>query len=377
VEHSIDSNESRSSANTQGSAASHTRREFVKTAAVIGAAIVGFPAIIRAEDKAATKPVILGSGDHSYEWVDNWAKLPDGKKFGNTHAVVETADGRIFIHNASPTGDTTCIFDPDGKFISSWGQKFDASFQKNAHGMDLRKENGAEFLYLANTFNHKVYKTTLDGEVVLELEFPKQARDVKDGSIVPDYQGPDKYNPTFIALPDNGDFYVTDGYGSNYVHRYNAKGEYIQSWGGAGKEPGKLHQPHGIWIDTRGGAEPTVLVADRANVRLQWFTLDGKFIKMVTDELRHPCMFDQRGTDLLIPDLKGRVTLFDKDNKLITHLGDNPNKKQWANNGVKQADTQPGIFCTPHSARFDSKGNIFVVEWLPYGRVTKLKKVDA
>jgi Rieske Fe-S protein len=67
----------------------------------------------------------------------------------------------------------------------------------------------------------------------------------------------------------------------------------------------------------------------------------------------------------------------DQDNKLITHLGDNPNKKQWANHGVKQQDTQPGIFVTPHSARFDKQGNIFVVEWLPYGRVTKLKTLNA
>jgi hypothetical protein len=337
----------------------------------VGAAIAGFPAIAGAQDKAGDKPVIVGTGDHTYEWIENWAKLPDGKKFGNTHSVVETADGRIFIHNASPTGDSTCIFDPDGKFISSWGKEY----SHGAHGMDLRNENGKEFLYLAPTSMHKVFKTTLEGEVLMELEFPKQAMHEENGAQVPDYSGPAKYVPTFIALPENGDFYVTDGYGSNYIHRYNNKGEYLQSWGGTGKEPGKFSCPHGIWVDTRMGAEPTLVVADRANVRLQWFTIDGKFIKMVTDELRHPCMFDQRGGDLLVPDIDGRVTIFDKDNKLITHLGDNPNKKQWFNNGVKQKDTQPGIFCTPHSARFDSKGNIFVVEWLPYGRVTKLMKV--
>jgi hypothetical protein len=355
-----------------------SRREFVHgTAAVIagiGAAVaIGFPTILRAQDKAATKPLILGSGEHTYEWVDDWAKLPDGKVFGDTHAVVETADGRIFIHNASPTGDSVCIFDPDGKFISSWGKQFAAG----AHGMDLRSEAGKEYLYLAPTKQHKVFKTTLDGEVVMELDFPSQARDVKDGQIVPDYTGPTKYVPTFIALPDNGDLYVTDGYGSNYVHRYNIKGEYLQSWGGTGTEPGKFKCPHGIWVDTRIGAEPTILVADRANVRLQWFTLDGKFIKLVGDELRHPCMFHQRGGDLLIPDLKGRVTLFDQNNKLITHLGDNPDKTQWANHKVKRENTQPGVFVTPHSARFDRQGNIFVVEWLPYGRVTKLKKLTA
>jgi hypothetical protein len=360
-------------AETKAESTDLSRREFAKAAALATAAISGFPAILRAQDKAAAKPVIVGTGDHTYEWVDNWAKLPDGKRFGNTHAVVQTADGRILIHNASPTGDATCVFDPDGKFITSWGNQF----ANGAHGMDLRTEGGKEFLYLAPTSQHKVFKTTLDGEVVLELDFPKQARDVKDGVVVPDYKDAGGFVPTFVALPSTGDFYVTDGYGQSYIHRYAGDGTYLQSWGGRGKEPGKLNCPHGIWADTRGGGETTLVVADRANVRLQWFTLDGKFIKMVTDELRHPCMFDQRGTDLLVPDLKGRVSLFDKDNKLITHLGDNPNKSQWANNGVKPADLTPGAFCTPHSARFDSEGNIFVVEWLPYGRVTKLKKVSA
>jgi TAT (twin-arginine translocation) pathway signal sequence len=349
-----------------------SRRSFVKATAVAGVMAAGFPAIVGAQDKSATKPIIMGTGDHTYEWVDNWGKLPDGKKFGNTHAVVETADGSIYIHNMSPTGDATCVFDPDGNFITSWGKEFAGG----AHGMDLRKEDGKEFLYLAPTTMHKVFKTTLDGKVLMELDYPKQAVHQANGQPIPDYKDEKKYVPTFIALPDTGDFYVADGYGSNYVHRYNNKGEYVQSWGGTGKEPGQFRTPHGIWVDTRG-PDPLLVVADRSNVRLQWFDYNGKFIKMVTDELRHPCMFDQRGGDLLIPDLMGRVTLFDKDNKLICHLGDNPNKKEWANNGVKQKDTQPGIFCTPHSARFDSKGNIFVVEWLPYGRVTKLKKVSA
>jgi hypothetical protein len=349
-----------------------SRRQFVGTAV----ATIAFPAIVGATDKAATRPVRLGTGDHTYEWVDNWPQLPPGKRFGETHAVVETADGRILIHNQSPTGDATCVFDPDGKFIASWGQRF----AKGAHGMDLRVENGQEFLYLTPTTQHKVFKTTLAGEVVMELDYPKGARDVRNGQVVPDYTGPKKFVPTFTAFAPGdggGDFYVTDGYGSNYVHRYTAKGDYVQSWGGAGAEPGRLNCPHGIWCDTRQGREPTLVVADRANARLQWFTLDGKLVRIVARDLRHPCHFHQRDGDLLVPDLKGRVTLFDKDDQLICHLGDNPDPKQWANHGVPQRDLQPGVFCTPHSARFDRDGNIFVVEWLPYGRVTKLRKVTA
>ncbi len=353
-----------------------SRRAFVKSAAVTAAVTAGFPAILRATDKAGDKPPILGTGDHTYEWQGDWAKLPDGKAFGETHAVVELADGRILIHNASPTGDATCAFDPDGKFITSWGKPF----AKGAHGMDLRTEDGKEVLYLAPTTQHKVVKTTTDGQVLTTLEYPRQARDARAGRPVPDYTSASKYVPTFTAFgpaagSSAGDFYVADGYGQSYVHRYAADGTYLQSWGGLGTDPGKLNCPHGIWLDTREGREPTLVVADRANVRLQWFTLDGKYLRTVDHDLRHPCHFHQRGGDLLVPDLKGRVTLFDRDDNLICHLGDNPDQTQWANHGVKRADTRPGVFCTPHSARFDAAGNIFVVEWLPYGRVTKLRRV--
>jgi hypothetical protein len=215
----------------------------------------------------------------------------------------------------------------------------------------------------------------LKGEKVLEIGYPKDAKNSKGELCYPDEK---KYVPTFIAFApgENADFYVTDGYGSHYVHRYNFKGEYISTFGGHGSGEGQLNCPHGIWCDTRDPSNPTIVVADRANVRLQWFTLDGKYIKMVTQELRHPCHFDQQGTDLLIPDLKGRVTIFDKENKLITHLGDNPDKSQWANHGVKREQLKPGDFCTPHGAIWDRAGNIFVTEWLPYGRVTKLRKVS-
>ena len=349
-----------------------TRREFLRSAA----AAVVFPAIVGATDKAATRPVVVGTGEHTYEWVDDWAKLPDGKRFGDTHAVVETADGRILVHNQSPTGDATCVFDPDGTFITSWGSRF----AKGAHGMDHRIEDGQEFLYLTPTTQHKVFKTTLTGEVVLELDYPKQARDVRDGRVTPDYAGPQTFVPTFTAFGPNGDFYVTDGYGSSYVHRYTAAGTYVQSWGGLGVEPGRMNCPHGIWCDTRDGRgglprEPTLVVADRANVRLQWFTLDGKLVRLLDHDLRHPCHFHQRGGDLLVPDLKGRVTLFDRDDNLICHLGDNPDAAQRGNHGVPRRDTRPGVFCTPHSARFDRAGNVFVVEWLPYGRVTKLRRM--
>src|SRR5205823_10385374 len=136
---------------------------------------------------------------------------------------------------------------------------------------------------------------------------------------------------------------------------------------------GQLAEPHGIWTDTRDPANAKVVVADRANHRLHYFTLDGKFDSLVPHDLRRPCHFDQRGTDLLIPDLEGRVTIFDKDNKLITHLGDNPDPAKRAKNRVPDDQRVAGQFCSPHGAIWDRAGNIYVGEWLWDGRVTKLR----
>jgi hypothetical protein len=350
-----------------------SRRTVLKSAAAGAVSAVAMAAgapLVKAAMKADSNTKIVGTGNHTYEVIDNWAKRPADKPWGDTHMVQEVADGRIFICHNGP--ESVHVYDPDGNFVTAWGDD-----QKGgAHGMDLRKEGNEEFLYFCPTGQHRVIKTSLKGEKVFELGYPMDAKGPGGEKC---YQDNKRFVPTFIAFApgDSGDFYVTDGYGSNYVHRYNVKGEYQSSFGGTGSDPGQLKCPHGIWCDTRDPNNPMIVVADRSNVRLQWFTLDGKFIKMVKDELRHPCHFDQQGTDLLIPDLHGRVTIFDKDNKLVCHLGDNTDPAKRGNHGVKPDQLVTGEFVTPHGAIWDRAGNIFVAEWLPYGRVTKLKKVSA
>ena len=343
-----------------------TRRDTLKAgmAAIIAA---GVAPMVFADDKAAAdKALVVGSGNFTYEVVDGWAKLPENKRFGNTHSVIELADNTIGIHHTG--AEAVSFFDPDGKFINSWG----AQFKGNAHGMDLRKEGNEEFLYFSTTGMRQVIKTNLKGDVVFTLDYPK---DAVDHTGKPCYADEKKYSPTFIAFAPNGDFYVTDGYGSAFIHQYTIDGKYIRTWGGRGKDQGFFNCPHGIFLDNRDAANPLLVVADRANVRLQWFTLDGKFVKLMDKDLRHPCAFSIHNGHLLVPDLKGRITILNEKNELALHLGDNPNEKQRGANGVKKEDLHPGVFCTPHGAIWDRAGNIYVTEWLPYGRVTKLRKV--
>lgn len=338
-----------------------TRRSLLKGLGA-GAAAAAFGPNILAQERKSDMAPVLGKDAHTYEWVDGWGPLPDGIKYGNTHGVCEDAQGRIFVHNQSPTGHSMVIFDGDGKYITSWGEEY----ASGAHGLQLHKEDGTEYLYLALTGQHRCVKTTLDGDVLWEITCPM------DSGV---YEKEEEYVPTNIAIAPNGDFYVADGYGKSYVHQYNSKAEYIKTFGGPGTEPGQMKCPHGIWIDTRAD-EPRIAVADRGNVRLQFFSLDGTLQNIVTENLLHPCHFDQRGGDLLIPDLFGRVTIVNKDNELITHLGENPgvNGKEGYPN-LPNDQRIPGMFISPHGAIWDKTGNIYVGEWISDGRVTKLKRV--
>ena len=358
---------------------SPTRREFLAAAAAVPLS----PILLGMQDKSGTRAPVLGSGPYAYEAIHDWGTLPASLKWGNTHGVVEDAQGFIHVHHTvhatSESADTMVVFDPAGRFVRSWGRQF----RGVAHGLQIRREGRDEFLYLTvNATNPRltpqpelqaiVLKATLAGEIVWSIQGPPDIAAYKD----PNADGsPKRYNPTNLAFAPNGDIYVGDGYGSYYVNQYNARGEYIRTFGGKGSEPGQLSEPHGIWVDTRGSS-PLLVVADRRNNRLQRFTLDGRHVDFITG-FRLPCHFDERQGLVVVPDLPGRVTLMDRGNAIAAHLGDS-NAPMWNNPLRTQPRDQfiPGQFICPHGACFDSDGNIFVVEWVEVGRITKLRKLS-
>lgn len=347
-----------------------SRRAVVAAGAALGATLAAGHAMgmpwVRTSNKSGLGPVVVGSGDHQYECVHDWGTLPTDIAWGNTHGVAQDSKGNIYIkhtvHATSAKADAVVVFDPDGKFVRSWGPEY----KGGAHGLHLSKEADGEYLYLCDQARGVVDKRTLAGEKVWSKKYPEESGVYNSGA---------EYHPTNVAVVPSGKmagyFFVADGYGKSWIHRYDAKGGYLGTFGGPGKERGQLACPHGLMIDMRTG-EPRLVVADRSNKRLQYFTLEGRHAGFVNDTLKAPCHFDQRGTELLVPDLSARVSILDKDDKVIVHLGDD--------NDYRLRD-QPrekfiaGKFIAPHSAIFDRDGNIFVVEWVEVGRVTKLRRV--
>jgi hypothetical protein len=346
---------------------SSSRRAFLSK---VGTGLTA-PLILGATNKSGTQKPIIGSGDHTYEVTHDWGELPADIQYGNTHGVCEDSRGHIYIHHTvfatSEKADSMVVYDHKGKFVKSWGKEF----KGGAHGLHIRKEGKQEFLYLCDTKRGLMVKTTLDGEEVFTLTYPKEAEPYAN-------PGPDgkplKYSPTNVAIAPNGDIYVGDGYGSSYINQYNSQGKYIRTFGGPGKEAGQLSCPHGLIVDTRP-ADAVLIVADRANKRLQRFTLDGKHIDFI-EGTTAPCHFGiYKNGDMVMPDLFARVTLLDRQNKIILELGDDSQSDYNATRKLTRDHFTPGKFVCPHGACFDHAGNIYVVEWVEVGRVSRLRKV--
>lgn len=302
----------------------------------------------------------MGHGVCTYVVESGWGSLPEGMAFGYTHGIVVDAKDNVYVfHTGSPS---VVVFDPSGRFIRAFGEQFEGG----AHGFYLHQEAGQEFLYVTDTRRGLMAKLTLDGETVLELGTPDR----------PDiYDEERKYIPTDVAVAPNGDIYVSDGYGQSWVHQYDARGQYIRSWGGKGTESGQLNCPHGISIDLRRG-EPEVYVADRGNHRIQVFTLDGQFKRTIVDDMDMPCSFYFHGTEMYFPDLNSRVTVFDGNDELILHLGEDQQAyKQGGWPNLSKSYYRPNKFSSPHGVCVDSNGSVYVAEWISDGRITKLVRV--
>lgn len=348
-----------------------SRRHFLQAASAGAAAVSLGPTILGAQDKSGSKLPTVGSGEHTYQCHHNWGELPSHITWGDTHGVAVDEAGLIYIkhrNNAADPMDAIVVFDPQGKFVRSFGDEYNGG----GHGIDIRKEGNTEFLYLCDTKHGLVTKTSLKGELVWAKGRPQEPGV---------YDRPQaRYSPTNIAFAPDGGFYIGDGYGSHYIHQYDKDAKWVRTWGGQGTEPGKMRTPHGLWLDNRPGREPTLVVADRANARMQYFSLNGKHLSF-DNQVSFPAHFDIRGDVLLVPDLHARVSLFGKGNQLITHLGYDEAWTQQVregNNAMRRDATkfQSGRFVHPHDACFDKDGNILVVEWVPMGRVTMLKKLS-
>ncbi len=302
----------------------------------------------------ATNPITAstGQGEWIYEVVPNWGHVPGHNHIGSTHGgIVIDQSGKVYVSTDGPNG--LIVYNSDGSFIKTFGEK-----SRRYHGLNIYQENGQEYIYAAG-MNH-VTKLDLDGNIILKIEGAQQ----------------DPANSwakaTAVAVAPNGDIFIADGYGSSVIFKYDKTGTFIKQFGLRGREEGQFITSHGLTIDARDPSNPLLMVCDRENLRLQHFDLDGNFVNVAINGLRRPCAAAIWKDYVLVAELAGRAVILDKNNQIISVLGDNPDTTQRAKFGVPPEQWQDGVFTAPHGCSFDHEGNVYIQDWNKWGRITKL-----
>ncbi|QDU34083.1 NHL repeat protein [Poriferisphaera corsica] len=309
----------------------------------------------------------VGQELHTYTWIDNWVKVPEvssARKNGRTLGIVCTDDQKIVVFHQSDPG--ILIYSQSGKLAKSWGGRF-----LGAHSASYVKEGDREYLWLCDENSCEVVKTTMDGEMVMQLERPDHAM----------YSEGTAFIPTSIAVFEeryggNGDIWVSDGYGASLVHQYDKFGNWLNTISGDEGKSGRFSCPHGLAF-RYDRAEPELYIADRGHERIQVYNPEGQHMRTIEGMLHSPCSFTFFDGCTYIPELFTGIKILDPDDQLIASIGDHDGittAPGWPNMGGTDW-VKPGLFNSPHDLTVDAAGNVYVAEWIIGGRVTKLEKV--
>lgn len=332
--------------------------------------------------------------------------VPGGPKFRWTEPFAEWLDSRreaerrAWIHSGIAVcrnGDVVLISHEDAilTVLGPNGQvrrTFPAGVTQG-HGLHIAPEGDGDVLWVAdNGFRRErdehgdypsvvgarpgsVVKLSMDGRQLMRIEAPP----------LPAYDE-GRFCPTGIAVHDevhggNGDVWVADGYGECYVHRFRRDGSYVSTLSGE-EGAGRFACPHAVWIDYRR-QRPELYVSDRMNHRLQVFSLDGEFRRVVGnyETLRRPGGFALSGDHLMVTELEARLAVLDADGMVVGYLGGDdeaaarpgfPNQLIDHTLPQRPSSLRPGLFNSPHGIASDRHGNLYITEWLIGGRVVVL-----
>ncbi|RKU20091.1 hypothetical protein C6501_00440 [Candidatus Poribacteria bacterium] len=281
--------------------------------------------------------MIFGQGTHQYTVQKDWWTLPDGYEFGWIPAVAVDSQDRVYVYSRSE--HPMIVFDRDGNFLTSWGD----DILKDAHGIFIDTEDN---IYCVERETHVMHKFTTEGALLMTLGTMDK----------PGAEGEPFNLPTDFALGPDGEMFISDGYGNARIHKYSPDGELIKSWGKPGTGPGEFDLPHCVRVDPRN----RVMVADRSNNRIQFFTLDGEYIEEWGDLLQPDTIFIDEDDLVYIAELDQRVTIMTLDGEVVS---------QW---GSERGSTVPGEFLAcPHGIWVDSHGDIYVGEVQADARLQK------
>jgi len=308
--------------------------------------------------------VTTSSAAGDFTVAANWLKLPEGRaQLGNQHgdvAVSSTDD--VYVSVQDPTAGLQ-VFAPDGKFLRNVN-----GAPSDFHGFVIHREAGGEFIYGSTLRGQTIVKMTLEGTIVMTIgsaSIPDQykVRNARSNQLALLLTG--------LDVAPNGDIYVSDGYASDYIHRFDKSGKYLSSFGGK-NPPYSFNTLHKLAIDTR--FTPARLIAcDRANNRVVHLSLEGVLLGVVAKDLLLPAAIAIDGDNAIVGELTGRVTVLDKAGAVVARVGANT-EQGVGTNKLPPSQWRDGFVLSPHGVALNARGDLFVSEFSAFGRVHRFNR---
>lgn len=332
-----------------------TRRNFLGSAAALASCSLVRTSAQSAPAITSTAP-LLGQGDFRYRVVPGWGILDSTTPVKDCHGLARDRAGHIILLTNHPANNVI-VYDRQGKLVHKWGTRF-----PGAHGLSLVTEGTREVLFITDLATHRVEKTTLDGTTLDEWLWPEATGK---------YDQADQYRPSWTLHLPNGEFYVLDGYGRDYIVHYGADGKFRRIFGGA--EGGITHWgPHAGMIDLRRPAAPSLLIAMSDQQYLLSLSLDGQKLARVDLPGGNPRQIRQHGKNFFVAHLadnwpkdrasRGFLSVLDEHLRVVANIAgtapvyDDTGKLQPMRH-------QEDVFIHPHDVLVDDDGSIYVAQF--------------
>ena len=290
---------------------------------------------------AAAEKINLAIG---YKVDPDWPRKPAKFDWGDVPGVAVDAEDNVWMFNRGNVA--VQVYRSNGSLLRSWDER---SFKK-AHHITIGPQGN---VWVADEGSQVVQKYTPEGELLLTLGTPNETGE----------DGKHFNRPTDVAISQQGDVFVSDGYGNSRIVHFDSKGNFIKTWGKLGTAPGEFDVPHSIVFDSRN----RLYVADRSNARVQVFETSGRFLAEWRNLLVPWGIWITKADEIYVCGSspmrwasKGRLGTPPKDQILLKFSPSGRVLEHWTFPLGELGKEQPGQLNWVHAVAVDSQGQVYL-----------------